>query len=568
MVFIEDAFVDAWRSFRIRQGDDPAALPDPLGQHHSQRKKVAKEARENRGRKRRREDEKVAAEGDAPPAAAAGGFLADDADVGDDDGGAEGGFLLDETEEGAGGFLPDESADDSNNGSIEGSAAQGVELPQYLPLLGIPDALTNLSLPSNDETILKLFNDVAVHDETAVEVEGAVEGSRRRGRRAASGPASKVVSLRDFERVVEVLLRGQSGGGHRTRSKHDNSRQDSGSSNLAAAKLSEGQESTPSRSGRPRRAAASYSMGRLRAQALQDDGDEDVEEEDSEDEDAYKNDEDENVDIDAEVGADSFRQEPVRRRKGANSSQPRSGRGAKPPSSVRKNSTVGRRRGRVGASAATTSDSEDGGEDSEELASDQRLNERLSAHQRRQALAAFKLVAQRLQALRGHSTESKGSSDVRDTRIRKEELRAVVREVGEKIPDKEVSRRWRDYRCASIPDTGFYFYCQIDEMIDEGVHYFAQASATDVTRQTAKMRREAAAGRDAAAGKAPGQTLGIDECVGRQASNDNGDHVSAQLTPQQLSPPPRALPDLPASSSRDASSSKEEKVSDEANALA
>ena len=51
-------------------------------------------------------------------------------------------------------------------------------------------------------------------------------------------------------------------------------------------------------------------------------------------------------------------------------------------------------------------------------------------------------------------------------------------------------------------------------MVEEGQRFFAKASSSDITRQTAKLRREAAAGRAAARGEANrGKTVGIDECV-------------------------------------------------------
>ena len=53
---------------------------------------------------------------------------------------------------------------------------------------------------------------------------------------------------------------------------------------------------------------------------------------------------------------------------------------------------------------------------------------------------------------------------------------------------------------------------QIDEMIDEGARFFAKASSRDVTRQSAKLRRDAAAGRAAARGEHNRSvTIGIDE---------------------------------------------------------
>lgn len=49
-------------------------------------------------------------------------------------------------------------------------------------------------------------------------------------------------------------------------------------------------------------------------------------------------------------------------------------------------------------------------------------------------------------------------------------------------------------------------------MIDEGVRFFAKASSKDVTRQTAKLRREAASGRASARGESNrAVTIGIDE---------------------------------------------------------
>jgi hypothetical protein len=53
---------------------------------------------------------------------------------------------------------------------------------------------------------------------------------------------------------------------------------------------------------------------------------------------------------------------------------------------------------------------------------------------------------------------------------------------------------------------------QIEEMIEEGVRFFAKASSRDVTRQTAKLKRDAAAGRSTARGEADrSHTVGIDE---------------------------------------------------------
>jgi hypothetical protein len=53
---------------------------------------------------------------------------------------------------------------------------------------------------------------------------------------------------------------------------------------------------------------------------------------------------------------------------------------------------------------------------------------------------------------------------------------------------------------------------QVEEMIEEGVRFFAKASSRDVTRQMAKLRREAAAGRSTARGEVNrSQTVGIDE---------------------------------------------------------
>lgn len=53
---------------------------------------------------------------------------------------------------------------------------------------------------------------------------------------------------------------------------------------------------------------------------------------------------------------------------------------------------------------------------------------------------------------------------------------------------------------------------QVEEMVEEGVRFFAKASSRDITRQTAKLRREAAAGRSTARGEANRtHTVGIDE---------------------------------------------------------
>lgn len=49
-------------------------------------------------------------------------------------------------------------------------------------------------------------------------------------------------------------------------------------------------------------------------------------------------------------------------------------------------------------------------------------------------------------------------------------------------------------------------------MVDEGMRFFAKASSRDITRQTARLRKEAAAGRATARGEVNrSQTIGIDE---------------------------------------------------------
>ena len=122
MVSVEAAFTDAWRSYRIRQGDDPATLPNPLGGGHP------------RVRKRRRRG--AAADG-------GGGFLADEGD-------------------GMGEEQP---------------------LPEHIPLSSIPDALASLSLPSNDDFVLDLFAQTATYVTTDTpkkrRTTGAEEGQEK-----------------------------------------------------------------------------------------------------------------------------------------------------------------------------------------------------------------------------------------------------------------------------------------------------------------------------------------------------------------------------------------------------
>lgn len=58
----------------------------------------------------------------------------------------------------------------------------------------------------------------------------------------------------------------------------------------------------------------------------------------------------------------------------------------------------------------------------------------------------------------------------------------------------------------------FFSSIKIEEMVDEGLRFFAKASSRDITRQTARLRKEAAAGRATARGEVNrSQTIGIDE---------------------------------------------------------
>lgn len=125
----------------------------------------------------------------------------------------------------------------------------------------------------------------------------------------------------------------------------------------------------------------------------------------------------------------------------------------------------------------------------------------LSSHQRRLVQAAFRLFTSKLQEVQGGRLEGQD-------RLSKEDLKLLVTSVGEKIPDKEVRTAKVAEEVALIDVQSL----QIEEMIDEGMRFFAKASSRDATRQGAKLRREAAAGRAAAQGQPNRtQTVGIDE---------------------------------------------------------
>ena len=129
-----------------------------------------------------------------------GGFIPSDPDL------SEGGFVLDEEEDG-GGFIPEPSPPragpstytisvgyDQETQGEEGS----LDSDSYIPLSLIPTALQILDLPPDDDQVLLVFKNAA---------SGWTSGpTSSRSSYKAAEPAEEVVSLRDWRAVCSVLL--------------------------------------------------------------------------------------------------------------------------------------------------------------------------------------------------------------------------------------------------------------------------------------------------------------------------------------------------------------------------
>lgn len=163
-------------------------------------------------RKRRKLDDdglydQTASAGFIPDDSAGGGFIPSGPDS------LEGGFVLDERDDG-GGFFPDPSPPrepgPSTSFDRHDSEAQGEEgsldYDSCIPLSLIPTALQILDLPPDDEQVLLVFKNAASGWSTS-------PASARSSSRIA-GPTEGVVSLRDWRAVCSVLLEpdGQDGG--------------------------------------------------------------------------------------------------------------------------------------------------------------------------------------------------------------------------------------------------------------------------------------------------------------------------------------------------------------------
>ncbi|UZJ56304.1 hypothetical protein CBS101457_005624 [Exobasidium rhododendri] len=426
----QDAFTDAWRSYRIRQGDNPATLADPVGDEKRKRAK----------KKQKKSNEKV------PEDAGGGGFLVEE-DAADD----YGGF-------GSGGFIVDEEMD------VEEEVEAEVKLPpEHIPLSSVPDALASLSLPTNDNFILDLFAQTATY----------IDKDPRRRRRAAADSVEageeKMVSLRDFQRVVDVLVEddvekegSDVESGVDGEDSDDQEERIEGEGEEVEMEDEEEKENPLAGRARPVRAAASTANKRRKKQ-LQ----EQVSDDNSDEEDAYNPDSADEEEMPSAVQKPRKTIRLTHKRKAESKAEPR------------KSASGGsrRQRGRSGKGDDVTATDDDNENEEDEG--------HLTTHQRRQVSAAFKLFTNKLEEVRGRPLDDQ-------PRLSKEDLKLLVHSVGEKIPEKE-----------------------IEEMIDEGIRFFAKASSRDVTRQSAKLRRDAAAGRATARGETNrSTTVGIDEFAG------------------------------------------------------
>lgn len=387
MISAQDAFIDAWRSYRVREGDDPSSLPDPLRISGNRSPKKATRKTKDRstiGSASHLDEDSQGNSG--------GGFLVDE-------GPTEGGFIVDEEQNDSGGFL---SAEENVHSDTE-----GYQLPTWLPIAYIPDALANLSLPSTDQAVLKLFSDVAIRQSEA-ESEGLSESNRRRRR---GGATDKVVLLQDFERVVEVL--------------HEGQRQDD--THLAKAESSK-------RSSRPRRAAAAVSALKRRRD---EESDIDLDEEDDSEGDVYR---DAGVDDDEERSdreddhQDTLR---PRRTKSQKTKSQASNRKKDGSESAPKSASGGLRRARRHVAASE----EDDTSTSEESSHDTNL----TRQQKARVQAAYDLVVNRLEQLQSEAGEQAREEDRNNIRLSVDDVRKLVKSVGEKIPEREVREYPRNF---------------------------------------------------------------------------------------------------------------------------
>jgi hypothetical protein len=350
MVPVKDAFIDAWRSHRIQKGDDAASLPDPLGRN-----------KEQRTRKKRKVDT-------APV----------DVDSG-------GGFFVEE-EQGDGKAVQEE---DSQG---EDTSSQDV---QYIPLSSVPDALATLSLPSNDEFVLSLFAQTATYIQT---------DARRRRRPVitedGSGGDEKMVSLHDFQRVVEVLQDADTGGQAKSTDEEEDEEED--------GEDDEDNGNPPSSSRRPIRAAASTANKRRRKQIRN----EDIDEEASSGEDEFHS-----IDFAREEEEEDYEEEErnISRRTVQNTKMNKK--------KDQKSSSGGMRRSRKQSKKADDTTATDEAEEEDEG--------HLTATQRKTVNAAFSLFIGKLRELKGDQLDEQ-------PRLGKDDLKLLVAHVGEKISDKDV----------------------------------------------------------------------------------------------------------------------------------
>lgn len=393
MVTIEEAFTDAWRSYRIAQGDDPAALPDPLGERRAKGSSGVRYGRGGRGWDTRHSEKEASVE----PNSQSGGFLLED----------EGGD--DEVGEGHKDGLASKSAEGNTEDRIM----------RFLPLSAIPHALANLSLDSTDEYVLGLFAEVAVATDEP-EPQALVEGSRRRKR---GTDRVKSISLVDFKRVAEVLLDGENV-------------VESADEQLAVRKAS--QRHAPVATGksvtaRPRRTTAKYNA-RYRDQA-EDDAAEAGAELLSDEEEVFAGDVDVHQVADGSSEEDDWR--PSKASLGLKAKHPpekHKGRKSQSTSStggLRRSSDHGRKR------SADQADKELSGHEPQSTAiGGAEESGDLSTIQRRQIHAAFQLLTQRLKRLKQDPQHADGGKQ----RISKSDVRMLVHSVGEKIPEREVRK--------------------------------------------------------------------------------------------------------------------------------
>lgn len=392
---IRNAFNDAYRSNRIQQGDDPQTLPDPY----------------KRSVKKLKSKHKATS--------SPGGFLtSQDQDVEMDSGGG-GGFLPpsdDEEVAGGGGFLPPENQDDDDEVQIQEDYQ--IQLPTHLPLSSIPDALTNLNLSSNDETVLSLFQQAA-------------EKPTSSRRRAKSGQVQeKEVSRERFEEIVKILL--------------ESKEQDQDSNQEEEEDDVEDRVETSNdrrRRNRPQRDSAIKSKSGIRKSFTRSKDDDDEMDLDQDDESSNDSQDEFRINRNREVESDEGGEEPEsafdeedeiqtsssKKKKGKQNAKVSS------PSS-RKSATGGSRRKRKSL------DHDDDLEDDEDRDNDEE-EVHFSNSQRDQVFEIWEMLINASEDRSKIGSKSQDRDGLKKRRIGKKELTSVIKMVGEKFGDIEVSLR-------------------------------------------------------------------------------------------------------------------------------